>query len=148
MREWVRNNTSGILLIEIRAFGLGTEGELGNACEPVPSGSSGGAFEFLTSPVEAVLAARSRAMVFQNEQGRRRIGQMDSNLDLDRVVFAHCAAGSMNWIVPPDEFEAMQVALDEQWCLNKPRLVAAWTSTQPPATDPLTADQCRHIEQP
>jgi hypothetical protein len=125
-REWVRENTSGILLLEIRAFGLGTEGELGTDCEPVATASSGGSFEFLTSPVEAVLAARSRAMVFQNEQGRRRIEQMDTDLELSRVVFAHCNDGSMNWIVPPDEFEEMQAALDAQWDANKIKLVKAW----------------------
>lgn len=128
LREWVRERTSGILLLEIRAFGLGTEGELGDACEPVPVGSADSALAFLTSPVEAVLAARSRAMVFQNEQGRRRIGQMDPDLRVNRVVFAHCGGGSMNWILPPDEFEAMEAALDIQWDENRARLIEAWNS--------------------
>ncbi|MEL7259023.1 MAG: hypothetical protein AAFN80_14430 [Pseudomonadota bacterium] len=130
-REWVREETSGVLLIEIRAFGLATEDEIGDACVSKLHADVSGSFEFLTSPIEAVLSARSRSMVFRNEQGRRRITQFDPDLDVERVVFANCINGSMNWIVPPDELAQLQDALDQQWSSQRARLAEIWKDTIP-----------------
>ncbi|WP_372574966.1 hypothetical protein [Ruegeria jejuensis] len=119
MSEWLREKTSGILLLEIRAFALGTKaeptGHCGNAAKSREL-DKGGPLEFFTSPIEAIIGARGKSMVFRNEQALRQYEQRVDSVPIYRLVLSNCLPIGMNWIVPDDELEQMRAHFAELWC--------------------------------
>ena len=70
-RDWIRNNTSGLALIQIYAYPcIGA-----SAYETGPEGANPGkarrGFQWLSSPIEGVLSARNWSMLYRNDEQLR-----------------------------------------------------------------------------
>lgn len=65
--KWVVQNTSGVIVLELRAFPLNDGNEL-HCTEPEKGDDALPTFSFLTSPVEGAIKARGTTMVFRNTQ--------------------------------------------------------------------------------
>ncbi|WP_415920614.1 hypothetical protein [Tateyamaria sp. SN6-1] len=113
--QWMNDNTSGIVLIEIRAFRLGTSSESTEHCEDRPETGGASPFEFLTSPIDAVLSARGGTMVLRNEQVLRHYADGTDAVPLRRLVLVNCVSGGMSWIMPKDELDQMQSQFADLW---------------------------------
>ncbi|THH38550.1 hypothetical protein E4Z66_02985 [Aliishimia ponticola] len=122
LADWLAEHTSGVIVLEIRAFALNTKDEPAEACEPPKEDTDKfRGFEFFTSPVEAVLSARARSQVIRNDQGWRRLEDLyatraaTSDLPLTRITLVNCAKGTLNWWVPPDEMTLMEQNFVTVW---------------------------------
>lgn len=132
VKDWIKTNTRGVLVLQLRAFPLKTGRET-HCVKPKPEtdGSLLEGLEWLTSPVEAAVAARSTSMAFRNEQELRATiasyGRRPDKTDFIRtVIFANSANVSMNWALPEDEAEAMRTCLDHQWSEKSKDLSEIW----------------------
>lgn len=129
---WIQKNTSGVLILQLRAFPLKTKGE--TLCLPLDPEIDPGPLEgveWLSSPLEAALAARSASMAFRNEQELRAViakyaKETKRNEFIQTVIFANSAKVSMNWTLPDDEAEAMRTCLDHQWSEKFDDLKSMW----------------------
>ncbi|MCL5776996.1 hypothetical protein M1105_08370 [Limibaculum sp. FT325] len=101
IRDWVLDNTSGVIVIQLRAFPF-------TLPLTAQAGAVGRALQWLTTPVEAMLAARGSTMTFRNRQSLRQV-----RLDYrdrawpDRPAFAR-----------PDFVESLSFEVDSQTSLN------------------------------
>ena len=127
VNAWIKENTSGVIVLQLRAFPLGTAAPR-HCLAPSPETDGGllEGFEWITSPIEAVFSARGSTMVFRNEQELRNIQRLYPEGFVDTVIFTNSSPVSMNWILPEDEAKAMRACLDEQWNDNLSRLKALW----------------------
>ncbi len=120
LSKWLAQNTSGIILIEIRAFELGTSSERTQHCpEPDAVADERGRLEFLTSPIDAVLSARGGTMVLRNEQVLRHYADSADAVPMQRLVLVNCVNGGMNWIMPKDELDDMRTQFRLLWDQEK-----------------------------
>ncbi len=120
--NWIKTNTSGVIFIQIRAFSSENE---------VKKEHKNTGFQWLFSPLEGVLSARSNGSRARNDQLIENLqGRIDSEEiektgeKLDRVKFVHSfvfenRAGSkdasMSWYLPEHELKDM----DAQFTVEK-----------------------------
>ncbi len=103
IRDWIVKNCSGVAVIEVRAFptDFGTP----------PIARWKRAWQFLTSPIEAVASARGSSQLFRNNQQLRRI-QAKYNAEaaadfLEVFTLEASVEASMSWTLPDDDLKAM-----------------------------------------
>ncbi|MEM8792606.1 MAG: hypothetical protein AAGE80_13385 [Pseudomonadota bacterium] len=104
IRNWLIENTSGVMLIQIRAFPFTKPGD--RQPGPVARG-----LQWLTTPVEGIGAARGATMRFRNSQALRRAEslyflQSDREF-LQTVVFEVESDTSLSWYMPQRELDDM-----------------------------------------
>lgn len=140
IREWIKANTSGVIILELRAFPQGTETEssceapevepaqLGffSAVETEAEDDGVPAFSWLTSPVEAAMSARRATMVFRNAQELRRVALFYPEGFVGTYVFVNTVDVSLNWYLPDDERAKMKTCFEEQWAANEAILASEW----------------------
>jgi hypothetical protein len=137
MLEYLRNNVSGIVVIQIRAYAT-------TSSVPEPDGDERPDFpllpEWLTSPLTGVMSARSASMLYRNnEQLKLFIAQFCDGF-VQTVALENRAKDKdigMSWYLRPEELLVMQTELDaahNQHELNE--LARIWRSDQrcPPAS--------------
>ncbi len=127
INRWVKTNTSGVVVLQLRAFPLSTGAN--EPCIQADAETDGGVmegFEWITSPIEAVFSARGSTMVFRNEQELRTVARLYPEGFIDTVTFTNSTPVSMNWILPDDEAKAMRACLQEQWNENVSKLARIW----------------------
>lgn len=119
IRDWVVKNTSGVAVIEIRAFPHAEPSD--EETSPLLRG-----FQWLTTPVEGMLSARGSTMTFRNRQSFRRLqdtfdlalklaggGVTGSGEDFLRsFTFEVDTDTSLNWYLPKHELADMVTFLD------------------------------------
>ena len=87
-RTWIVENTSGVVLVQIRDS-VSRNDRLGFP-EPESHGTMEkalGGFQFLFTPVDAVLAARTTSAIFRNDQAVAAIGETFTQLTNDSAFF-------------------------------------------------------------
>ncbi|MEM7508825.1 MAG: hypothetical protein AAF415_19020 [Pseudomonadota bacterium] len=104
IRDWVIENTSGAMVIQIRAFPFAQPGQL----QP---GAVARGLQWLTTPVEGIGAARGSTMRFRNSQSFRRLQNVyrmktDPHF-LRSVVFEVDSDTSLSWYMPLREMTDM-----------------------------------------
>ena len=127
INDWVKENTSGVVVLQLRAFPLGTGTSA--HCLKADAETDGGlleGFEWITSPIEAVFSARGSTMVFRNEQELRTVARLYPEGFINTITFTNSTPVSMNWILPDDEAKAMRACLQEQWNDNIRKLTRVW----------------------
>ena len=94
--SWVDNNTSGVIVVQIRAF----------PPRDLKDSWYGRAFQWVTSPLQANVAARTSTNLFRNDEALRRLQQVLPNVPVDTLVFANNAdpaAVAMSWYITEGE---------------------------------------------
>jgi hypothetical protein len=112
IEKWVRENCSGVAIIEARAFPSETM--------TPPAGRLKRAFGFLTSPPEALFSARQSSQMFRNNQQlvatARRYATCtspeDAPVPVRAFTFENVSRVSMSWYVRSDEIAALARLLD------------------------------------
>jgi hypothetical protein len=122
VRQWIAANTSGVTIIQIRAFALrdGLATGPSNSCgvapasmpNEAPAGSISRAFQWLTSPIEGVAAARGASMIFRNNQELRTAQLIYGESFFRTFKFENTAQASLSWYLPKVELEDMRNDLD------------------------------------
>lgn len=141
--DWVKKNTSGVVIIQINAYP--TEVRYpevkDKACREGATGAAkksalSNAFEFLTSPLEGVEAARQASMVFRNQQGFKMLqlayGNENGHNFLEKVSFENAARSSFSWYLPATDLKCMQgqlTARHNREAMN--RLKQIWAFRKP-----------------
>lgn len=122
VHAWVKENTSGIALIEIRAF-ADAIGEIGEAegveCRALAAPSAPSRFQpfrSLSAPVSALMSTRDRAMIARNDQQvallqslyepARHTGSRATPF-LETFVFVDPAKAGMSWHLTSDELKCI-----------------------------------------
>ncbi|MBK0401261.1 hypothetical protein H0I76_18850 [Limibaculum sp. M0105] len=132
IRDWMLANTSGVIVLQLRAFPFA----LPLTAQP---GVAGRALQWLTTPAEAVMAARGATMTFRNSQSLRQV-RLDyrdrAAPDLppearpdfvESLTFVVDSRTSLSWYLPGHELDEMRAAFraaPTQELLG--RLVGAW----------------------
>ena len=132
IRDWILANTSGVILLQLRAFPFALPLEDG-------TGLVGRALRFVTTPAKAALAARGATMTFRNRQSLRqvRLDYRDRAFPdipaatrpdfVESVSFEVDSDTSMSWYLPGHELAGMREAFrDETRQAALARLVEAW----------------------
>ena len=161
IREWIKAHTSGVVILQLRAFPQGTETEQTcqeaedaaiDALQPVGLFSTGAGTQpddamkaglhpmsWLTSPVEAAVSARRATMVFRNAQELRRVALLYDRGFVKSFVFVNTVEDvSLNWYLPSDERREMRKCFENQWETNLRVLEPEWVETGPVAMRSVT----------
>lgn len=124
---------AAVLVLEVRAFP--------DTLEKTRS-ENDMAFDWLTTPLEAVLSARGNSMNFRNREVLRALQERYAAptghnpfsgvrgpvpIPVHRLVFTNCTeTQSLNWFVPRDELEEMRASADAEWERNRTSLERIW----------------------
>ncbi|MEM9046158.1 MAG: hypothetical protein AAGC81_15840 [Pseudomonadota bacterium] len=104
IRNWLIENTSGVMLMQIRAFPFTKPGD--EQPGPVARG-----LQWLTTPMEGIGAARGATMRFRNSQSLRRAESLyflqAGGGFLQSVVFEVESNTSLSWYMPKRELDDM-----------------------------------------
>lgn len=106
VRKWLTENTSGVIVIQINAYDSSSSPN-----EPSPAGI---AARFLTSPLEAVGAARDSSMVFRNAEQLDAVSKLFPSGFVTPCVFENRAEKSeveMSWYLRRESLERMRKQL-------------------------------------
>jgi hypothetical protein len=101
--DWLKRCTSGVILIQIRAFKIGPK----TASEQTRLQQ---AISFLTTPLEGAATARDATMHFRNQQELRLLQRLYDPQFLQTVVFEpdNKAEATMTWDLPEAELNKMR----------------------------------------
>lgn len=155
IKKWIVDNTSGVVVVQIRAYPSVVEGEDGPAsseelnmsgrkkrekvqCEQItPSqillrqpGWLERAFQWITSPFEGQEMARQASMLFRNNQELRLLQSLYPDDFLHTVAFENSASISLNWYLPQHEMGCLRDELKKvhiEDAVNQ--LVRFWSSS-------------------
>jgi predicted acylesterase/phospholipase RssA len=121
-RHWLQENTSGVVLIQVRAFDSPRDIETAERSRGSRESHSGHPFRswrnsvhWLTTPLAAALKARSAGMSFRNDEQIalmaewfRELGTEDGNPEFFQTVSFDCnATASLNWYITQSEFDGI-----------------------------------------
>lgn len=115
--KWVRENTSGVIVVQIRAFPIESVGEErgDDLCQEYIVRDQetrwDRAFQWLTSPLEGAAAARDASMVFRNNQDLRALQELYEPGFIASVTLENATKASMSWYLPGWELECMRKEL-------------------------------------
>ena len=138
---WLKENTSGVILIQINAFATpqAVEDTVEDRCREPLAGPSGGAlgraFTSLTSPIAGLVNSRGASMVFRNELELDSLKQLfgqtldnDRNpLRFDSIMFENAARASFSWYLPQGDLACMREQLNGQRFAGEfTKLTQAW----------------------
>jgi hypothetical protein len=136
--DWVKEQTSGVVIVQIRAFPIDSAGEKRGKelCKADRFGADktaiGRAFQWLTSPIEGAAAARTASMVFRNNQELRALRDLYGSDFIEWVTFENAAEASMSWYLPGDELECMRKEFFSDYNRNQlKKLKQFWEQTSP-----------------
>jgi hypothetical protein len=111
-REWIRDETSGLVLVQIRAYPNTNEEKKGKGgLGDWVFGLLGSAFEWLTGPLEGVNSARDWTMLDRNDEQVRMLGDLFNKPNskmFETVIFAHRGGAAMNWFIAPESIKGME----------------------------------------
>ncbi|MEO0387894.1 MAG: hypothetical protein AAF281_10240 [Pseudomonadota bacterium] len=131
IQKWLLENCSGVGLLEIRAFPSPGLPEAG----PKPWSR---ALQWLTTPMQAIFAARSSTMTFRNRQsfGRQRqiFGALSRDPDfLRQFRFEVNSQTSLSWYMPKEELDEMRTVLESHEISSRLAELRHWWQAPPPA---------------
>src|SRR5205807_7484520 len=104
-RDWLRKNTSGVLLVQVRDRPRNFE---------APSRLPGWrrALARFTTPIEGALRAREATMSFRNDELVGIVAQElndPTNPDFfEPVIFEYPGRAPLSWYLPPEDLEGMK----------------------------------------
>ncbi len=119
-RQWLLDNTSGVILLQIRAYPLGEEYEgddpdenmveqapngEGNLLQEMLRGVSSG-MQWLTTPVEGVMSANRGTMIALNQAKVRQVQAHfnQGDLPLFRTIVLQCSESApLSWYLTPSD---------------------------------------------
>ncbi|MEM6906595.1 MAG: hypothetical protein AAF568_11930, partial [Pseudomonadota bacterium] len=105
IRDWVVANTSGVVLLQLRAFPFTPPG----LADPSPVAR---ALQFLTTPIEGFGTARGSTMKSRNSQSFRRLESMyylkAGQGFLRTIIFGVDSKTSLSWYMPQRELDEMR----------------------------------------
>ena len=146
--QWLADNTSGVMLIQIKAFAQSAEADTGIAgkCRQppaVPDSWINRAFSAVTSPLAGLFNSRGSSMVFRNDLELDSLKQLlgktrdkDGNpLRLDSIAFDNAARASFSWYLPKGDLDCMRQQLNAPRIASQfKKLEAAWNAWAPTIT--------------
>ena len=108
VRDWVIARCAGVMLVQTRAFPFPTP----SARQPAPLARG---FQWLTTPLDAAVAARGSTMTFRNRQSLRRLadayadrlGREEPGRFLRTARFEVASDTSLSWYLPGRELAGM-----------------------------------------
>ncbi len=138
VREWILTNTSGVIIVQIRAFPTSEEAQHNLASYR---------WEWLSAPVDSLLSSRRSAMIARNEIDLELINnsygyrvetcaEKEYQLNcsgqkfIDTVVFQTNVSASLSWFLTSAELTALQADVgkhQESW----QKLQTLWESPTP-----------------
>ena len=131
IHKWIIENTSGVMLMQLRAFPFTLPGEK----QP---GEVARALQWLTTPVEGIGAARGATMKFRNSQAFRRVENL-YNLDprtddhfLRTAIFEVSSDTSLSWYMPEREYQSLAIGFWEKVNLFAIAGIEAFWKGDPP----------------
>jgi hypothetical protein len=98
VRRWIAQNTSGVLVIQIRASVP--------LSAPLPR-----VVQFLTSPAEAMSAARNASMLIRNDLELAGLRAQLGAVPVHTVVLSLAEEGSMSWYLTVHDVERIRAGL-------------------------------------
>jgi hypothetical protein len=151
-RQWLLENTSGVVLIQVRAFDSPREIESSErnpqSGTPIPerlTKSLAASLHCLTTPLKAVLQARSAGMSFRNDEQismlaewfREHAWEEDRPEFFQTVSFDCNATASLNWYITQAECDAILgcMASDTSNWERLQSLQAWWNDGKPGEVD-------------
>jgi len=110
--QWLKDNVSGIMVIQIRASGVGGSSK-GGPETPSPSckgvektaAEKSGPFTWLTGPLEGAAAGREVSMRVRNDQELEMLQNLYDGKRVQTVIFVNAAESSASWSLPKVEFD-------------------------------------------
>ena len=143
--QWLADNTSGVILIQIKAYAASAEPDAGmtETCREQPTSIDNWfthAFSAIISPLEGLFNSRGASMVFRNDLELDSLKQLlgktsdkDGNpLRLDSVSFENAARASFSWYLPKRDLDCMRQQLAAPGITSQLRkLEAAWNAWTP-----------------
>jgi len=124
--DWIKRNTSGVILVQIRAYVMAPEGgPQQHRDESDLARALARSTQWLTSPLEGALAARGASMIFRNDaQIEEFKGRFDDGF-VQTVIFENPAQFAMNWFIPREAINDMKGKLySDMQAINE--LIASW----------------------
>jgi hypothetical protein len=118
--KWIKENTSGVMVIQIRAFR--TEAPIStnhaswtNCAGNVENDDNPGSFFWLTGPLEGVASSRSRSMHVRNDQELALIKKLYGQDFVQTIAFENTAQASLSWYVPEREMKCIRGELKSDY---------------------------------
>jgi len=154
--EWIANNTSGVILVQINAFPANPSsvGAHTDACSDSAGGASGDALSralsAVASPLNGLFSSRGASMRFRNDQEFETLKQLfaaapnGKPVSLERVVFENTARASFSWYLPKQDLDCMKKELDapefnQRFNAQLGQLAKYWTAAPLAPKAPLAA---------
>jgi hypothetical protein len=131
IKAWIEEHTSGVIIIQIRAFrsDAPVERNLPPQCKDLVSrGSGGGSFAWLTEPVAAAASARELSMKVRNDLELKQLQELYPKDFLKTVVFENTARASLSWYLPKAELDCMVGELESGFNKQSFASLAKWWS--------------------
>jgi Patatin-like phospholipase len=112
-RDWIRNNTSGLALIQIYAFPRSGAFADERGPEEADPGEARRGFQWLSSPIEGALGARNWSMLYRNDEQLRLLDDTFNSADdtvrtFETFSFEYPGGAAMNWIITRDDIDDMR----------------------------------------
>lgn len=120
-RRWILENTSGVVLVQVRAFSSPRKVDPPARPmlmeDPRDDRTWRNGFRFVTSPLEGLMQARRAVMSFRNDQQLEMIADwFEDNADrpsfFQNVTFECPASASLNWFITADEHADILACLE------------------------------------
>jgi hypothetical protein len=131
-REWVRECTSGVLLIQIRDhLGTGRRTRL-----QAPEGSVAEVLGGLTSPLEAVLRARESSMSFRNDELLQVLQEELNPKDacfFTTAIFEFGETAPLSWALTAKDVQQLERAAASEAVQSRVKAVREWLTAGPEA---------------
>ncbi|MBV8233035.1 MAG: patatin-like phospholipase family protein, partial [Planctomycetaceae bacterium] len=112
-RDWIRNNTSGLALIQIYAYPHSGTSADETGLEEADPGNAWRGFQWLSSPIEGALGVRNWSMLYRNDEQLRLLDDTfnspsDKVRMFDTFSFEYPGVAAMNWMITRDDIDDMR----------------------------------------
>lgn len=133
-RRWLRDNTSGVLIVQIRdSASQYDRRHLVLQSEPETNGNGGSAWEWLTGPLEAVDRARQATASYRNDE---QLAVSDETFNRSKgggffqtVVFERYTNVGMSWYLNSDDKRQIRGSWDYATNREALRVMVEWWRT-------------------
>jgi patatin-like phospholipase len=105
--QWLKDNVSGIMVVQIRANGIGAPKKRSSSCDAVEKAAAerSGPFTWLTGPLEGAAAGREVSMRVRNDQELAMLQSLYEGKLVQTVTFENTTQSSASWSLPKAEFD-------------------------------------------
>jgi hypothetical protein len=105
--QWLKDNVSGIMIVQIRANGFGDAKKRASTCKPVEKAEAerSGPFTWLTGPLEGAAAGREVSMLVRNDQELEMLQRLYPQNLVQTVIFQNATQSSASWSLPKAEYD-------------------------------------------